>query len=198
MVIPYPPSANRYWRRSGQRIHRSELAVAYCEVVQQLARMRIRGPVSTLVRITADVYRPRAAGDLTNTIKVLEDALKGIVYDDDEQTAEVLFRRWEDPDAPRVQLEVEEADPARRPGPRWASSEAYERLFAVGVARLDGIRADLRRREKARAEVRELAKRRVRPDVPPPSYPGESLTQRMNRMAKPNFVAPVAGKVKTP
>ena len=52
-------------------------------------------------------YRGRKAGDTTNRIKLLEDALQGIAYEDDNQVTEVHALRLEDPGNPRVEVRVE-------------------------------------------------------------------------------------------
>jgi Holliday junction resolvase RusA-like endonuclease len=55
------------------------------------------------------VYRPRKAGDLSNRIKVLEDALNGIAWIDDKQIVEIHARREDDASNPRVEVRIEEA-----------------------------------------------------------------------------------------
>ncbi|MBX3603210.1 MAG: RusA family crossover junction endodeoxyribonuclease [Rubrivivax sp.] len=111
LTLPYPLSANRYWRKfpmggkKGGReiVIRSKEADDYIERVGWLCRQAgIRKPLQWRVRVDIALYpaRPqdwakRAAADpvawdddvrcidLDNARKVLNDALKGIVFDDD-------------------------------------------------------------------------------------------------------------------
>lgn len=53
------------------------------------------------------VFRPRKSGDLINRLKVLEDALQGLAYLDDGQICAYRdLERLDDPDRPRVELEL--------------------------------------------------------------------------------------------
>lgn len=111
LVLPYPPTANKYWRVWRGRPVKSDEARNY----QNAVRVRWlvthprggtaaapAGPVS----VTVDAYRPRQIGDLDNTLKVLLDALRGIAYVDDAQVVELHARRHEDKANPRVEIEV--------------------------------------------------------------------------------------------
>jgi len=75
-------------------------------------KKRVAAMLATAPRITGtvglrlNVFRPRKAGDLDNTIKVLLDSLKGILFEDDKQVVEITARRWDDKAAPRVVVEV--------------------------------------------------------------------------------------------
>jgi crossover junction endodeoxyribonuclease RusA len=110
LVLPYPPSANRYWRHANNRTYVSEEAKDYKRTCGWMAREilgdfePLAGPVFMRVR----VYRPQKSGDLTNRIKVLEDALEGIAYINDKQIVWNDHRRYEDKDNPRVEVEFSE------------------------------------------------------------------------------------------
>lgn len=107
LTLPYPPSANIYWRHNRGRIHRSEEADAYIEQVGWLcvnARVqRLEGHVC----ISVDVYRPARRGDLDNSLKVLIDALRGYAYTDDSQILEIHAMRHDDKKDPRVEVSIE-------------------------------------------------------------------------------------------
>jgi len=62
--------------------------------------------VSDPVRVEVDIYRPRRAGDLDNTLKALLDSLTGIVWVDDSQVCEIHARRFEDKSNPRAEVRV--------------------------------------------------------------------------------------------
>lgn len=96
-TLPYPPSANRYWRTFHGRTVVSQEARDYKALAGLLARCSGVEPLAGGVALHLDVYRPRAAGDLSNRIKVLEDALIGVAYADDAQVIEIHARRFDEP-----------------------------------------------------------------------------------------------------
>lgn len=133
LILPYPISANRYWRtaaRGGRAItYISKEAEAYREAVA-LAHAQAYGarrPVTGPVTMTLSLHGPRpldwakrakAEGplwwlgarciDLGNAEKVLADALQGIAYDDDAQIVEQhKFRRAPDEQGARVEIWIE-------------------------------------------------------------------------------------------
>lgn len=112
LVLPYPPSANRYWRKTAAgRVYVSEEAERYrAAAAALLAAFR---PLSGPVTVSARFFRPRRSGDLDNRIKILLDALQGRAFADDSQVAEIHAWRFEDKHRPRVEVEIEEIDAAR-------------------------------------------------------------------------------------
>lgn len=108
-TLPWPPSANRYWRNvRGHTVVSSE-ARDYKLRAAWEARIAVDEPLSGNVILTMDFYRPRKSGDLSNRIKVLEDALNGVAFNDDKQVIEIHARRFDDKHNPRVEVEVREA-----------------------------------------------------------------------------------------
>lgn len=98
LTLPYPPSANRYWRSCRGRTFVSKEAQAYKHAVAVIAQATYGktchvGPVE----ITGSVYRPRATGDLDNRIKVLVDALQGIAYANDSQVKHIDLWMHDEP-----------------------------------------------------------------------------------------------------
>ena len=95
LSLPYPVSANRYWRsfRSGSRavVTVSSEAKAYKQEVGLIAlqaRMRVmEGPVALNVTL---VPKNGTVMDLDNCLKVTLDALKGIAYADDKQVRKIV------------------------------------------------------------------------------------------------------------
>lgn len=113
--LPYPPSVNRYWRRSARggisRTHISDEGRKYREKASLLVRAageptRLQGALS----LTALVHPPdRRRRDLDNVLKALLDALQhGGVYEDDSQIAELWVRRLEVEQPGRVEVYVSE------------------------------------------------------------------------------------------
>jgi len=103
-TLPVPPSANDYWRYTG-RVFTSDKAAAYKSVVGMLGPNRLTGPVA----VNMTVYRARKSGDLDNFMKVMFDALQGVLYENDSQIVEIHAWREDDKENPRVELLVYEA-----------------------------------------------------------------------------------------
>lgn len=107
--LPYPPSANRYWRTDRRGLpHLSDEAKDYKRLIAQLYLSMPSRPVPLegAVALHLMVYRPRKSGDLSNRIKVLEDVLQGFAYEDDSQVVELHAFRFEDKANPRVEVTV--------------------------------------------------------------------------------------------
>jgi len=108
LVLPTPPSVNRYWRvpkALGRPILSAE-AREYRLRVQSIARGQgafqpFTGPVAVSIVWT----RERRSGDLDGRLKVVLDCLQGIAYDDDAQIVELHARR-RDRDAGEPGLEI--------------------------------------------------------------------------------------------
>jgi crossover junction endodeoxyribonuclease RusA len=100
LTLPVPPSVNRYWTYQRGRVYTSDEARAYKQEVALLCRHveKLRGAVA----MNISVYRPRKAGDLDNYLKVLLDALNGILYEDDSAIVEICCFRYDDAKNPRV------------------------------------------------------------------------------------------------
>lgn len=108
LVLPYPPSANRYWRNVNGRMVKSEEARSYQIKAGNLAKLAGFDCTSQPVAVTMRVYRPRRSGDLDNSLKVMIDSLKGIIFDDDEQVICIHAERYDDKKNPRVEMFIEE------------------------------------------------------------------------------------------
>lgn len=130
LTLPYPISANRYWRPVKLGTHISIVptleARAYREEVALMAKAAgVRKPLEGRIAVQVQLYpqRPRdwakrAAKDprtwdddvrcidLGNAEKVLSDALNGVAWVDDKQLRRILLERME-PDGPaRVVLTI--------------------------------------------------------------------------------------------
>ncbi len=106
--LPYPPSANRYWRLWRGRAVKSTEAKSYQRSVGLLARAAGVKLLHGEVRVTIDVVRPIKRGDLDNSLKVLFDALNGILWEDDSQIVEIHASRYDNKDRPGVMLQAVE------------------------------------------------------------------------------------------
>jgi len=97
ITLPHPPSSNRYWRVWNGRAVKGKEARDYQALIKVLAHNAGMRPVEGEVAMTVTWFRARRAGDLSNRIKVLEDALNGIAYVDDKQVVEMHYYRQDDP-----------------------------------------------------------------------------------------------------
>ena len=113
LILPYPPSANRYWRHNRGIIHPSTEANAYKREIWALARSSGISDPSTAPVSLALILRPvrpldgdrreRLHGpdwhmavrciDLDNALKVALDALQGIAYANDKQVRSIYIER---------------------------------------------------------------------------------------------------------
>lgn len=109
VTLPYPPSANRYWRMWKNRMVVSTEARKYKRCAAELALASGMKPLSGDVVVRLAVYRPARRGDLDNVQKVLLDSVRGIAFHDDSQVVRIEASRFEDKDNPRVEFEVEQA-----------------------------------------------------------------------------------------
>lgn len=109
LTLPYPPSANTYWKPApGRGLVPSDEARRYKALVEQIARAKGVLPLLGPVRLTLYVHRPRRVGDLDNVRKVLLDALQGWAYLDDGQVDEDHgYRLDDDPKHARVEVLLE-------------------------------------------------------------------------------------------
>ncbi len=104
--LPEPPSANAYWRSvviKGQvrvllsaagRQYKQDVTAAW---LQRPAKDRRAFDPSQPLSVSLAWHRGRRSGDLDNRIKSAMDALKGLVFVDDDQIAEIHATRHESP-----------------------------------------------------------------------------------------------------
>lgn len=98
LALPYPVSANRYWRTFRNRTVRSTEANAYRRSVLEAAVAAGVQPILSRGVCVSLVLRPKLTRrgeaskvrlDLDNCIKVALDALIGIAYEDDSQVVKL-------------------------------------------------------------------------------------------------------------
>lgn len=112
LTFPYPPSANRYWRsvviNGSVRVLVSSEARLYKRRCATIAAATCKAPLSGPLSIVLNVYRPMKRGDLSNRIKVIEDAMQGVVFHDDDQIVQIEARRFDDKHNPRVEITIKQ------------------------------------------------------------------------------------------
>lgn len=119
LTLPYPPSANRYWRtavvRGRAQTYASPDAKAYKAAVQAIAlEAGVRRPIDGHIELHLQLYPQRPQDwakrarrnpsgwdddvrciDLGNCEKVLSDALNGVAWVDDSQHRRIVLERME-------------------------------------------------------------------------------------------------------
>lgn len=114
ITLPYPPSANRYWRTRAVGRGRTAFVQTYPSPEAKEFKQRVfwtcrgRKPLTGTVAVVLRFFRPRKVGDLDNRIKVLLDALRGVAFADDDQVVRIEATRFDDKANPRVEVEVDE------------------------------------------------------------------------------------------
>jgi crossover junction endodeoxyribonuclease RusA len=133
LVLPWPVSANRYWRSFVPKGHKraivtlSDEAKAYKEQVSLLAwQQGVREPLEGRLQVEIDLYpylprdwakRARKSPefwddtvqclDLDNTHKVLLDSLKGVALVDDKWVFRIASERMEPDGEGRVVIRID-------------------------------------------------------------------------------------------
>ena len=111
IILPLPPSANRYWRNFGGRMVVSAAAKAYKQGAWLQAQHAGLHPFGGTVAVRLDIYRAIRRGDLDNFAKIVLDALCGVAYQDDDQIVELHAFRHDDKANPRVEVEIRQVQP---------------------------------------------------------------------------------------
>ena len=157
LTLPWPVSANRYWRSFVPRGSRRAVTVVSPEAEQYrddvaIAHARSYGtrkPMSCPVAVSVALYparpkdwakRRKSEGpnwhasvrsiDLDNALKVLIDALKGVAYDDDKQVFRIDATRCE-PDANGARVVVTCSAIADLPAPNIPAADALMGIFGM-------------------------------------------------------------------
>lgn len=184
-TLPYPPSTNVYWRVFRGRAVLSAEAKKYKATVKVLLAKHpiLSGPVA----LTAYVYRPQRSGDLDNRLKVLGDALNGVIWADDKQVVEIHAYRHDDKANPRVEIEVTAlAEDVAVPGP----AEVAEGCVTAGCSSearagsLHCARHDVSKRLKPKPAVQSAHRAAKKMEEAMPKRPlglGAAMLEAMSR-----------------
>lgn len=116
LMLPEPPSANRWWRRAGSRVHLSKDAKAYKALVAAHVKGETMFPTGD-ISVNIVWHRGMKSGDLDKRIGVLLDAMQSTtingapmpgVYANDNQIVQIWARRCDEhPTVPKGHVLVE-------------------------------------------------------------------------------------------
>lgn len=159
LVLPFPPSANRYWRSApGRGMVPSSEALEYKRRLAILLGGRL--PLVGKIRGTTYVHRPRAVGDLKNVDKVLDDAVEGFLWLDDKQIVDWRMVLLDERPGGLVRIHAE--------GERFALPEEAHAHREAKVARNEKRKATVKKNRAAKelTQIDQLTRRAT-----PASYP---------------------------
>jgi len=95
LTIPYPPSANRLWRRSGRVMHKSSAYTEWLRVAGHMAMAQRPGGLTGSYKLSIQALRPdRRRRDIDNLIKPVSDLLQSVGIVDDDSDCEMVTARW--------------------------------------------------------------------------------------------------------
>lgn len=106
LILPLPPSANRYYRNVRGVMVKSAEARAYRIAVGRAMLEKEVEILSGALSVTLRVFRARKSGDLDNRIKIALDSLNGVCWHDDKQVEEIHAYRFDDAFNPRLEISV--------------------------------------------------------------------------------------------
>ena len=108
LILPYPPSVNNlYATFAGRRIV-SAKGRKFKADIAVLARRQGAKLLDGDLIITFRVFRPKRIGDLDNRLKISQDALKGICFEDDKQIIEIHAFCFDDKANPRIEIDLKQ------------------------------------------------------------------------------------------
>ncbi len=104
-----PPSTNHLYGRGKSSVFLKEDVRTAKEAIGWEARSQYPGePLPGPLKVTVDLFWPdRRKHDIDNGLKLLLDALTGIVWEDDDQVSDLRVRKAIDQVEPRVEVEVQ-------------------------------------------------------------------------------------------
>lgn len=117
VLLPYPPSANRYIRRTARGCYRTAEADRYRATSMALAisngAICLHGPVVVIATLLPKMTKKGAASktriDIDNGVKVACDALQGVCYADDSQIVRLTIQIGDAVSGGGLRISVSEA-----------------------------------------------------------------------------------------
>lgn len=159
------------------------VSTAEAKAFREHAHRRLpQAPVAGPIEVYCTFYVDRVNMDVDNRLKSLLDAMKGRLFHDDVQVAELHVTKVVTTDESKVGVvvEVRPADPQEHPElsrrlgrSSIADKEAEARQWALGLTSKETPKTGS-----------------VAAPVRPSAVPGETVQQRLNRLAKPATYSP--------
>jgi crossover junction endodeoxyribonuclease RusA len=101
LTLPYPPSANRLWRSSRGRVHKSTEYTNWLNHAGYVARAQRPGKICGPYRIWISAVAPdKRRRDLGNLEKPISDLLQSLGIIDDDSNARAINLQWVDAGEP--------------------------------------------------------------------------------------------------
>lgn len=110
LILPYPPSVNALYATFRGRRITSAKGRRFKSDVAILARRQGAKVLFGDLSVTFRVFRPKRCGDLDNRLKISQDALKGICFEDDKQIIEIHAFRYDDKANPRIEIDIKKVE----------------------------------------------------------------------------------------
>lgn len=110
LILPYPPSVNSLYATFRGRRITSEKGRRFKLDVAILAKRQGAKILFGDLSVTFRVFRPKKIGDLDNRLKISQDALKGICFEDDRQIIEIHAFRFDDKENPRIEIDIKKVE----------------------------------------------------------------------------------------
>lgn len=108
LTLPLPPSTNRMYRLSGNRLMLTAEAKNYKLLAGWTAVAAGITPLDGRLWVCVNVYnKTERRNDIDNNLKLLFDGLNQIAWNDDRQIVELHVYLYQDKRNPRVELKVE-------------------------------------------------------------------------------------------
>ena len=95
LQLPFPPSANRLWRRSGTHMHKSKTYTDWLKEAGWQVIAQKPGGIKGPYKISINAVRPdKRRRDLDNLLKPISDVLVSVGVVADDCHAEMISMRW--------------------------------------------------------------------------------------------------------
>ena len=109
LKLPYPISVNRIYLTTpdGKRVLTKEAKEYKRTVASACLLQGVRFGMTGELTFICKVFRPRKEGDTDNFLKITQDSLEGICYQNDSQIAKIIIERFEDKLNPRTEVRFE-------------------------------------------------------------------------------------------
>jgi crossover junction endodeoxyribonuclease RusA len=108
LILPYPPSVNNLYATFRGRRVTSAKGRKFKADIAVLAKRQGAKLLDGDLSVTFRVFRPVRRGDLDNRLKISQDALKGICFEDDKQIIEIHAYRFDDKTNPRIEIDLKQ------------------------------------------------------------------------------------------